>query len=205
MHGVTIRRRHDGPVVRRAGGASVTVATVGDTSPALQLDQLTDFVEFFGGSLGSQRSACWLLEDVVFCTPRTWLLWYDSVADRYRGPRIDEFEAGFVAAREDLRFARSGFVETYGRYVVDDWCSIIGLSAEPAEPAGFLASLPMAPTPRQLEEFRPEVTVAFFCVDGVFWDAFARDRAFIDSIEESLSHREDLIVREQSVETSYGC
>jgi hypothetical protein len=85
MTGISIGRAHDGPVVRRALGATAVMAPLGSQRPALELDQLTDFVEFFVAALPALRSLWWLLDRVSFSPPVLWDRQYDAAADRYTG------------------------------------------------------------------------------------------------------------------------
>src|SRR5687768_15500351 len=96
--------------------------------------QLTDFEEFFSSLYPGMRSYTWLLDGVHFRIPEAPDQWFDAETDRYRSGILDAFASGMLATDERALVARPGFVETYAKYLVDDWCDIVGLQAAPDDP-----------------------------------------------------------------------
>jgi hypothetical protein len=190
MHGLMIQRKFNGPVIRNAHGMHTGVSGLGDSRPALHLAQTTDFAEFFGAVLAHLGSACWLLDDVMFSLP-------DSGEE--------EFEAQFLAIREPLSLAGPELPSLFGRYIVDNWCSLVGLAHVPAYPWEFLAQLRNSPRPRELADFEPSVTAAFYCVDGQRWDVFSEQVEVISTIRRDLTGRRDLVVIDQTVDGCTAC
>jgi len=196
MRGLSVRRKHRGPVVRRVPGNSDPLELTDDV---LLLDQLTDFDEFFAPIYPDVRTLPWLIDGAEFYLPKEWDHQFDTMLDRYRGPEIDSFFAEHIATQDQRTVVVPGFVERYGKYLMDDWCDIIGLAEAPTDPEEFLRTLPDGPWARFLPTLRPQVEVAFFCIDGARWEVFAHSQEFLSAVRDHLSPRKDVQIREMSL------
>jgi hypothetical protein len=186
MKGISVGRAHAGPMIRRRAGATSAVVPLGTTEDAapLVLDSLTDFEEFFACLYPSMRQHSWLIDGAVFAFPER-----EAAA----------FESEVLVAHLECRLMRAGFLERWARCLTDDWCDIIGFPALPGDQDALVRACAGQPKERMLAE-APGADLAFFCIDGMYWEFYARAEPLLEVVREHLSSRQDLRLRDVCLE-----
>lgn len=188
MKGLRIQRRTDGRgVIRRAEGVvSARLYCGGSGEPPLEIDGLGDFDLFFSPVLERLESLHWFVSGASFTTPEEWDRVFDETQDRYRGPELDELDGHIYAEiGTGVFLARPGFLPKYSRYLIDDWCEIIGLEGPVDDVGGFTASYGRETSyEERIAALEPAASACFFCIDGVYWEFFSVDAHLVDTVRD---------------------
>lgn len=156
----------------------------------------TDFMRCFGGVLPMLRPYAWLVSEAMFGLPPEWELGYDTVRDRPIGPEWDRFLGYTIAVLRSsspwtLSLQAPGFVQEYGRFLVDDWCHIAAVPVEAAS-VELLQKAAGCDVPWRL----PEVVACFSNTDAGPWEFRAQQGAMVDDLRTMLARRADLEIVE---------
>ena len=183
MHGISIGRGHRGPIVRRSATAQSVVAPLdaGNTNAALVLNSLTDFEEFFAPVYPMVRDLSWLMDRAEFS---------------FDDDKEPAFQAELIGEHRQCRYFGPGFLERWARYLVDDWCDIIGMRGTVADPQAMMDAF-AGPGPSARILSMPTVPdLAFECIDGVRWTIYAGDERLLAIVRDHVASRADLVVRD---------
>ena len=167
LRGISIGRDHSGSVIRddgRATSALVYLDGAAAASAPLRLRSLSDFEDFFAPLYPSLVHCSWLVDGADFSFPD----------DREPG-----FLADVLAHYENCRYFRDGSLRRWARYLVDDWCEIVGFGSIARDPRAMVHACAGRLSDEGILALTPHPEVVFRCVDGVRWSLYAHHEALL--------------------------
>jgi hypothetical protein len=140
----------------------------------------TSFADFFAPLYPKLAAHSWLVDGALFS---------------FKDSALHQFEMDVLARDGECRYFRFGSLERWTRYLVDDWCTVLGFLSEVADPQALVKTAAGKLTDTYVTAMTPRPDVAFQCIDAARWTFYAQDDALVRIVQQHASARGDLNVR----------
>jgi hypothetical protein len=79
-------------------------------------------------------------------------------------------------------------------FVAEDWADLVGFQTTPDV---SVIRRHLGERPADYEWLSEHADICFFCVDGAWWEIYARDRALLETVRQHVTRLPDITVQER--------
>jgi hypothetical protein len=98
----------------------------------------------------------------------------------------EKYDDLIVAEKENCRLANIDFLLNYSKFIFGDWDHIYGITNKE-----YFQNVDELDT----NFVKDKATIFFRCIDGVFWEIYAKDKIVIDKIAQEFPHSENCTLK----------
>jgi hypothetical protein len=139
----------------------------------------TDFEDFFRPLYPMLADYSWLVDGALFAFP---------------DDQSEPFTQDVLASDGDCRYFRPGSLERWARFLVDDWCDLVGFRAAAGDPHTLVTSNRGRLLDDNILAMSPPPDCVFHCVDAARWTFYARDEALLNIARDHIASQTGLRV-----------